>query len=286
MLSIIICNYNNNRISNIKQNISENIGGILFELIIIDNSNNVYSIFQAYNIGINKSKGDHLLFIHDDIEFRTINFGEILMSLNLSNLGVLGIAGSKIKTKISSPWWISNHERIPEGVLFQFIIQHFKNSKPQLINWGFNKSNQVEEVLLVDGVFLFSTKENLLKHPFNENYNSFHFYDLDLSLNLYNSGKINYVTNAIQIEHFSSGSLNKQWVKSSKLFSNNWSMGVYNLVDRKISKSKFEKLAFNSHFETLLENKFYFEIFKLLILNPQYISVKIYLRLFKTVFNG
>jgi GT2 family glycosyltransferase len=151
---------------------------------------------------------------------------------------------------------------------------------------GFYRPNQIEEVVLVDGVFLFSTKENSLQYPFDENYSSFHFYDLDFSLNLFNSGKINYVTNSIQIEHFSSGSLNQQWVKSSKLYSSKWPMGIYKSFNHKKLVYNFEKLAFNSHLETLFINKYYLETFKLFIFNMQYISIKICFRIFKTLLNG
>ena len=94
------------------------------------------------------------------------------------------MAGAKIKTSITSPWWISNHETVKEGAVYQYNFQHFKNSAPQKINVGFENENQVEEVILVDGVFLFTTKENCIKNPFDERYNSFHFYDLDFSLSL------------------------------------------------------------------------------------------------------
>lgn len=37
--------------------------------------------------------------------------------------------------------------------------------------------------------------------------------------NFFHIGKINYVTNSILNEHFSSGKLNNDWIKSSKIFS-------------------------------------------------------------------
>ena len=66
MISIIICC----RIQTINKDLSENIKntvGCDYELIVIDNSQNSYSIFEAYNLGIERSNGDYLCFIHDDI---------------------------------------------------------------------------------------------------------------------------------------------------------------------------------------------------------------------------
>ena len=62
MISVIICS----RTSTIGTALSENIKnsiGCEYELISIDNSKNTYSIFEAYNLGIQKSKFDFLCFI-------------------------------------------------------------------------------------------------------------------------------------------------------------------------------------------------------------------------------
>ena len=70
MISIIICS----RTQAISKDLSENVQntvGCDHELVIIDNSENQYSIFEAYNLGIKQSKGEYLCFAHDDILFHT-----------------------------------------------------------------------------------------------------------------------------------------------------------------------------------------------------------------------
>lgn len=274
MLSIVICNFNNERIRPLKENIDSTIG-IKYELIIIDNSSNELSIFQAYNKGVEHCKFEKILFIHDDVEFHTSDFGFFLISLNLPKLGVLGIAGAKIKTSISAPWWISNHERVNGDVIYQYNIQHFSNSTPKMISEGFNTENQIEEVILVDGVFLFTTRYNCVNYPFDETYNSFLFYDLDFSLNLIKNGKINYVTNSILLTHYSSGILNKDWVSSSFLFEKKWKefKKVNSIEMRK--KKYYENLAFNSRFRLLLDNEYFKEAMTLLFLNINFFSLSI-----------
>jgi hypothetical protein len=281
-ISIITCNYRKSRIPSFKKNILSYIGDVVHEIIIVDNSKNNYSIFEAYNIGIGRSNGEFLLFLHDDIEFRTNKFGEILLSLNLPNLGVLGIAGSKIKTTVTSPWWISNHEKVPNGILFQSNIQHYSNTKPQFRNIGFTYENQIEEVELVDGVLLFTTRQNCKLNPFDEKYCSFHFYDLDYCLGMKKNGKINYVTNAILLEHYSAGSLNKDWVESSFLFENKWNKPF---IVKEFTKNQFELLAYESRVQTLLQNKFYLKTFEF-IFRYKFISTKIFRLILKTIFRG
>jgi hypothetical protein len=272
MLSIVICNYNKKRISPLKENINSTIG-VIYELIIIDNSSNDFSIFKAYNKGVELCKFEKILFIHDDVKFHTIDFGKILVNLNLPNLGVLGIAGAKVKTSISAPWWISNHDYVYGDIIYQYNIQHFSNSTPKKIIEGFETENQVEEVILVDGVFLFSTRDNCLNYPFDETYNSFHFYDLDFSLSLKKNGKRNYVTNSILLEHYSAGSLNKDWVDSSFLFEKKWGEfeKVKSIDDQK--KKYLERLAFNSRFRVLLDNKFKKKAIILFLSNMEFLSI-------------
>jgi hypothetical protein len=50
-------------------------------LIVIDNSENAYSILEAYNLGIEISKGDFLCLIHDDVLFHTKNWGSIVQDV-------------------------------------------------------------------------------------------------------------------------------------------------------------------------------------------------------------
>ena len=272
MISIIVCNKDSKRISPLKSNINKMIGEVDFEIIIINNSNNSLSIFQAYNQGVTKSKYPYIIFLHDDVKFHTVNFGKILINLSLPKLGVLGIAGSKIKTSTTSPWWISNHEKVNDGIVYQHNIQHFQNSEPKNINVSFEKEGQVEEVIIVDGVLLFTTKENCLLNPFDEKYNSFHFYDLDFSLNQVKSGKINYVTNSILLEHYSAGNLNKEWINSSFFFGKKWQeFNKVSSIDID-SEKYFEKLAFNSRFRVLLENEFFKEAMILFFSNLRFLS--------------
>jgi hypothetical protein len=278
MLSIISCNRDSNRIPPLKANLSDKVG-ILYELIIIDNSSNEMSIFEAYNKGVKLASFDYILFIHDDVFIHTQDFGRILLNLDVPNLGVLGIAGSKIKTEIASPWWISTNVSAADGINYQYNLQHFTNSEIKKINEGFNKENQVEEVVLVDGVLLFTTSENCLVNPFDEKYKSFHFYDLDFSMSLYKSGKINYVTNSILIEHYSAGSLNKDWIRASFFYQKKWPQATY---DKEYKQINFEKLAFDSRLQILLENKDYFNTFRSL-LKFKYVSSRILILIIKSL---
>lgn len=208
MISIIICS----RTSVISDNLLENILltiGADHELIVIDNSENKYSIFEAYNIGINKSKGEIVCFIHDDINFLTLNWGGILIKIFNENkkVGLIGVAGAKSKTKMPSAWW-----NCGDKDLYMNINQYLANGNKEYWYKGFDKST-IEEVVVIDGVFMAARKDNSIS--FNTKLTGFHNYDLNLSFEYLKKGYIVVVTNNILLDHFSIGVLNESWYKSA-----------------------------------------------------------------------
>ena len=50
-----------------------------FELLLIDNSDNRYTIAQAYNVGLRQSASACVVFVHDDVRFRSPHWGPALL---------------------------------------------------------------------------------------------------------------------------------------------------------------------------------------------------------------
>ena len=208
MISLIICSRTSALSNELYQNIDETIG-CDYELITIDNSNNKYSIFEAYNLGIGKSIGSFLCFIHEDILFHTQNWGIILTSIFEldTKIGLIGVAGAKVKTKTPSAWWdCDENERVLN------IKQHSRNKEKEVHNYGFDLEKNVE-VVIIDGVFMAMRRDDRI--AFSTKLKGFHAYDLNLSFEIIKHGYFIVVTNEIGIEHFSSGVINESWVKSS-----------------------------------------------------------------------
>ena len=74
MISLIVCSRSIDISDELKQNIQSTIGAE-YELVAIDNSQNEYSIFSAYNEGVRRSKYPYLCFMHDDIIYHTQGWG-------------------------------------------------------------------------------------------------------------------------------------------------------------------------------------------------------------------
>ena len=93
MINIIICSRHKEISSELRTNLQSTIG-VDFELIVVDNSQNIYSIFQAYNEGVKRSCYPYLCFMHEDILFHTQDWGEKVMAhFEDTKVGLIGVAG-------------------------------------------------------------------------------------------------------------------------------------------------------------------------------------------------
>ncbi|KRB57311.1 glycosyltransferase [Flavobacterium sp. Root186] len=205
-LSIIICSRTAEINPILLSNIDETIG-VDYELILIDNSKNKYSIFEAYNLGINRSKGDYWCFIHDDILFHNNDWGKIVEDIFVQNpkIGLIGVAGAKIKTKMPSAWW-----DCPEDLKALNIMQHLKSGEVE--HWEKGWIKKTEEVAAIDGVFMAARRSDEIQ--FSNILTGFHNYDLNLSFEYLRHNYKIAATKEILIEHFSIGTINSSWYES------------------------------------------------------------------------
>jgi len=149
MISIVICSRKKSISKKLEQNIKKTIG-CNFEMIVIDNSDNKYSIFEAYNEGLRRSQFSLVCFIHEDILFHTRNWGNVIFeTFNDYEIKLLGVAGSRIKSDIPSGWW----EQPKESLVIN-IIQHRPDGSEEHLNKGFKEKQNLEKVSVLDGVFL------------------------------------------------------------------------------------------------------------------------------------
>jgi glycosyltransferase involved in cell wall biosynthesis len=207
MISIIICSRNSQLNNILLENIANTIG-CDYEIISIDNSKNQFSIFEAYNLGISKSSGNYFCFIHDDILIHSQNWGIKLIDIfeGDAKIGLIGVAGSNLKTKMPSAWWNCPKESIKYN-----IIQHINLTTKE--TWHSNFQQNIEEVVAIDGVFMFCKKSDNLS--FDLNFKGFHNYDLNLSFEVLAKNLKIVVTNQVLLEHFSIGKLDKNWYSST-----------------------------------------------------------------------
>ena len=216
MISIIICSRQHDIPKKLRDNIEQTIG-VEYELVIIDNADNKYNIFTAYNKGVSLSRYPILLFMHDDILFHTNNWGNKVMAhFKNDQVGGIGISGTPYLSFMYGGWW-------SVGVGNLHLLQGSPgNPTPVLYDFS-SKFSPPGEVVALDGVWFCLRKEVFDKVTFDElSYQGFHFYDLDITLQVYNQGYKLLFIKDILIEHASIGVLDENWINNLSIFQKKW----------------------------------------------------------------
>lgn len=220
MISIIICSRTTDISPALKQNIQTTIG-IEYELVIIDNSKSNYSIFSAYNEGVKRAKFPYLCFMHEDVLVHTQDWGvKVIAHFENEKVGIIGVVGTHFLPKTISGWY---HPLITSGGCLQREIPSDNASsgiKQELTRFG--EATAIEAVA-IDGMWFCIPKKNFEFVKFDvETFSGFHFYDLDICLQIINLGLSVNIISDILIEHFSYGSFDIKWISQAKLFFDKW----------------------------------------------------------------
>jgi predicted nucleic acid-binding protein len=185
------------------------------------------SLSQTYNEILNKSSNDIVVLCHDDIYFDSKNWGKKLLShFEKSDFGIIGVAGTTDIPK-SGMWWEDRNKMVG-------IVNHENEGKKWESKYCNNFNNIIQEVCLIDGLFI-GLKKSKIKKQFNENVKGFHFYDVYFSTENHLEGVKIGVVYDVRITHKSIGMTNEKWeenrVKFSELFSEKLPINLRPLID-------------------------------------------------------
>jgi glycosyltransferase involved in cell wall biosynthesis len=161
MISIIICSRNPDISDELKQNIAKTIG-VEYELIVIDNSKNKYTIFSAYNEGVRRAQYPYLCFMHDDILYHTDNWGtKVIEHFKDEKIGLIGVIGGHYMPKCPASWWSAESR---SGQIIQGFINEKNEYETELYKYTNNKKNDCEiiEVASIDGLWFCIPKQSFL----------------------------------------------------------------------------------------------------------------------------
>jgi GT2 family glycosyltransferase len=214
MISIIICSRTEFISAELKSNIEETIG-VEFEIILINNSENRHSIFEAYNKGVEQSSYPFLCFMHDDIKYYSKDWGKkISTHFEDTQTGAIGIAGTPYAASLPGSWWGG-------GLVNQYLLP-LDNDEPQ-ITVTYKEPELKNEVVLLDGVWFCIRKELFDRIRFDsKSYTGFHFYDVDISLQVQQSGYKLYSIFDVLIRHYTRGIMNQNWCENAMIFHKKW----------------------------------------------------------------
>jgi len=217
MISVITCSRTPELSDEIKHNISDTIGTD-YEIVTINNAKNDFTIFEAYNVGVRLAKGDILCFMHDDILFRSLNWGKIVKkAFKNKKCGVVGVIGCQFLSNKVQPWWYLGHQ-------LGSVIQGLNNDGEYCtFQDGEALREESKQGVIVDGLW-FCIKHELFQHiRFDEiTYDSFHCYDVDTCIQVLNAGYQVRILRDIIIEHKSGGNVGDEYFEQMGRFVRKW----------------------------------------------------------------
>ena len=233
MISIIVCSISPSRLEELKKNIKATIGNDTEDEVIgFDNRTEALPIAAVYNKCAAIAAGNNLFFLHEDIKFKESGWGRTIEEkLKEEDCGVLGFAGSIIKTSALSGWAINIET---ERSHYWYIDD---NGIERLCNVNMPEGTEFSRVVTLDGCGMAVKKTVHDKWPFDETMlTGFHSYDLDYTMEIAKHCK-NYCCH-IEVLHMSNGSFDEKWVSSTiRMHNEKW----YKFLPLYIPEANFSK---------------------------------------------
>jgi glycosyltransferase involved in cell wall biosynthesis len=214
MLSLIVCSVNSALLDSLKKNVADTIG-TEYEWLDYDNRKENKGICEVYNKMASKATYPYLVFLHEDLIFKTKNWGKCLVDVfeDHKHAGLIGIAGSDYKSNLLSGWYSGG-----AGNDYLNIIHRLGGKEQHLFFPDLWKKDEAE-VVCIDGVFMACPRMVWSQVRFNEELlNGFHFYDIDFSLRVAFVHTV-LVTKRIEIIHVTKGGdFGDAWIQQAFIY--------------------------------------------------------------------
>lgn len=226
-ISVIICSRGHDISAEQRRNIESTIG-VPHEIIAIDNSDSRYNIFSAYNEGVRQSQNDVLCFMHDDVRCKTENWGiEVLSAFEDSKVGLLGISGPSYLSTLPVPWWSICDPHFRFSTIYQFYIDTDRDGARESHLSKFPDiefEGSTHEVAVCDGMLMCIPRSLFNMIAFDDSaFKGFHYYDLDICMQVRKNGYICAASFNILFEHISTqNNLSVSWANEAQVFYAKW----------------------------------------------------------------
>ena len=213
MLSLVVCSINPGYLEGLKKSVSDTIG-VEHEWLVWDNRNANIGICEVYNKLAANARFPYLCFLHEDLLFKTKDWGKYLVNqFAAGDIGLIGIAGSNYKSKLYSGWYSGG----PAGDYCN--IYHRLGNEEYHLKFPAAWDTENVPTVTVDGVFMACPHHVWKIVEFDEQLlKGFHFYDINFSLEVARKWKV-VVTNRIDMIHLTvGGDFGNAWVDAALVF--------------------------------------------------------------------
>lgn len=218
MISFIVSSVRDDQLDALSGNLAST-AGVPFQLLVHRNGGTRWGLARVYNHLAAQAIHPILCFLHEDVRFPAEPaFGRELVAFFSGHpgAGVVGFAGSQVKTRASSGW-----ENLAEFTR-ENVVQHGFPDGPRALRVN-PEREAYSQVTVLDGLALFLRKETWNFHRFDEaTCPGFHVYDLEFTTRVAKT-LANYVCHVVLPEHFSMGAPGDSWREENEAYHRTWS---------------------------------------------------------------
>ncbi|RYD89372.1 MAG: hypothetical protein EOP54_25705, partial [Sphingobacteriales bacterium] len=171
------------------------------------------SITHVYNTGAARARYDILCFVHEDVLFTTHNWGIIITQhfQQDAGLGMIGLAGSKYKSRTPSGWYTGINSLDCCNITHQDTT-----GRKEHVYFNPVPGSAMQEAIVIDGVFMCCPKKVWEQVRFDDVLlKDFHLYDLDFSFRVAKQYKV-IVSYEIDLVHITKGAhYGNKWLEAT-----------------------------------------------------------------------
>lgn len=209
LISVIVCSINADKFRAVCSMYRRLLESFPHEIIGIHDAR---SMCEGYNRGFARSRGDVLIFSHDDIDILTPDSAATLLWA-LERNDVVGVAGATAFP--DDGMWAPLGSPHPHG-----LVAHKATGEKTYAMYVFGVGGALDEGMQVlDGVFFAARRGVLESMQFDaDTFDGFHFYDIDFTYRAFLAGFRLAVSNQLALVHQSRGNFGADWRRYAERF--------------------------------------------------------------------
>jgi GT2 family glycosyltransferase len=202
VISVIFCSIDDEKAQFAQLHYRQLLTGREHEIIIIRDAK---SLAEAYNRGIDRARGDILVFSHDDIEFLQPAEWFATLTGHLATADIVGVAGTR---RLSGAAWAQSGPPFNSG---QVAEVDGKFAKYRVVIFSV-PARLVPGIQALDGLFIAVRRSVCEKLRFDASiFDGFHCYDVDFSFSAWRMGFKLAVATDLPVLHSSQGCFDAKW---------------------------------------------------------------------------
>lgn len=200
LVSVILCSIDDAKLAAANANYRERLAGTPHEIVAVRDAR---SLAEAYNRAAESTRGEVLVFSHDDVEHLRDDFARVLAQ-GLERFDIVGAAGT---TRCTDAYWpAAGHPHIHGA-----CAAPGPAGKVTVALYGI-EGPRVEGVEALDGMFMAARREAWSRVRFDAaTFDGFHGYDADFTLRAARLGLRVGIENGFLVLHRSAGNFGDEW---------------------------------------------------------------------------